>query len=292
MDIENVIEIEVDTSSESSIPTEIEKAGPAGLSAYQIAVKDGFIGTEEEWLSSLKGDRGETGATGQPGPQGLPGRDGAVQYTAGDNITIENNVISAEVPSIGLDTYIETAPIDTNGNLDWNQFPTQTWLLLPRDKNIGHYNTNNEFVAESGFYNLNKNGDTSIPHQIRLINIYYNKKLDDETHLQYKYQYVKLITLYSDPGYSDILTDGSSIKYYIKGSTLWTDNSSLPELRDFSPISSYVLTNKARTFAQKQTFSVLPESSVAPTSNNQLTNKKYVDTAITSAITTTLGGSY
>ena len=29
-----------------------------GLSAYQIAVKNGFIGTEEEWLASLKGEAG------------------------------------------------------------------------------------------------------------------------------------------------------------------------------------------------------------------------------------------
>ena len=29
--------------------------GPAGLSAYEIAVKNGFIGTEQEWLDSLKG---------------------------------------------------------------------------------------------------------------------------------------------------------------------------------------------------------------------------------------------
>ena len=286
------MDIEINTNV-SNIDVEVEKAGPQGLSAYQVAVKNGFVGTEQEWLDSLVGEKGEKGDTGNTGATGEPGRDGYVQYTAGDNITIENNVISAEVPSIGLDTYVEIAPIDTNGNLDWNQFPTKTWLLLPKDKNIGHYNTNNEFVAEGGFYNFNTSGDTSIPHQIRLINIYYNKKLDDELHSQYKYQYVKLISLYADPGYSDIMADGSSIKYYINRNTLlWEDNSSLPELRDLSPISSYVLTNKARTFAQKQTFSVLPESSVTPTSNNQLANKKYVDDSIASAITDALGGSY
>ncbi|MFQ6937421.1 MAG: hypothetical protein ACLRSV_02700 [Oscillospiraceae bacterium] len=29
------------------------------ITAYGIAVKHGFIGTEEEWLASLKGDGGE-----------------------------------------------------------------------------------------------------------------------------------------------------------------------------------------------------------------------------------------
>lgn len=31
------------------------------LSAYAIAVKNGFEGTEEEWLASLKGEKGDTG---------------------------------------------------------------------------------------------------------------------------------------------------------------------------------------------------------------------------------------
>ena len=36
----------------------IGNAGDDGLSAYQIAVNNGFIGTEPEWLDSLKGDSG------------------------------------------------------------------------------------------------------------------------------------------------------------------------------------------------------------------------------------------
>ena len=38
--------------------------GAAGLSAYEIAVSEGFVGTEAEWLASLVGPQGETGATG------------------------------------------------------------------------------------------------------------------------------------------------------------------------------------------------------------------------------------
>lgn len=45
--------------------------GANGKSAYQIAVDNGFTGTETEWLASLKG------ADGAPGPQGAPGVDGA-----------------------------------------------------------------------------------------------------------------------------------------------------------------------------------------------------------------------
>lgn len=34
-----------------------------GESAYNIAVKNGFVGTEQEWLESLKGEKGEIGRT-------------------------------------------------------------------------------------------------------------------------------------------------------------------------------------------------------------------------------------
>ena len=55
------------------------------LTAYGIAVKHGFKGTEAEWLESLKGEagpagpegqRGETGPQGPAGPQGEPGPQG------------------------------------------------------------------------------------------------------------------------------------------------------------------------------------------------------------------------
>lgn len=36
--------------------------GIQGLSAYQVAVQHGFEGTEDEWLISLKGDKGDTGS--------------------------------------------------------------------------------------------------------------------------------------------------------------------------------------------------------------------------------------
>ncbi len=69
--------------------------GDDGASAYEVAVANGFEGTEQEWLDSLvgppgpKGEKGDTGATGPKGeqglkgdagpqgPQGEPGKDGA-----------------------------------------------------------------------------------------------------------------------------------------------------------------------------------------------------------------------
>lgn len=42
-----------------------ELTGHQGLSAYQLAVQEGFVGSEFEWLESLKGQDGEDGQDGQ-----------------------------------------------------------------------------------------------------------------------------------------------------------------------------------------------------------------------------------
>ena len=43
------------------------KDGENGLSAYQIAVNNGFVGTEAQWLASLKGAKGDAGTNGTNG---------------------------------------------------------------------------------------------------------------------------------------------------------------------------------------------------------------------------------
>lgn len=48
--------------------------GTDGKSAYQIAVEQGYQGSESDWLFSLKGDKGDKGNTGA---KGNPGQDGA-----------------------------------------------------------------------------------------------------------------------------------------------------------------------------------------------------------------------
>ena len=62
--------------------------GPAGPSAYEVAVSEGFVGTEAEWLVSLEGEPGAEGPMGPagadstvPGPEGPAGADGATGAT-------------------------------------------------------------------------------------------------------------------------------------------------------------------------------------------------------------------
>lgn len=51
-------------------------SGAAGLSAYEVAVSDGFVGTEAAWLASLVGPQGEQGIQGEQGPAGATTWDG------------------------------------------------------------------------------------------------------------------------------------------------------------------------------------------------------------------------
>ena len=50
--------------------------GKDGASAYELAVQSGFIGTEEQWLASLQGEKGDTGEQGPPGEKGEKGDTG------------------------------------------------------------------------------------------------------------------------------------------------------------------------------------------------------------------------
>ncbi len=68
----------------------VGEQGSPGLSAYEVAITEGFIGTEAQWLASLRG------ADGADGVDGVDGEDG-IQGTAGD-----------------------TGPTGPPGTTDWN----------------------------------------------------------------------------------------------------------------------------------------------------------------------------
>lgn len=55
-------------------PSEGGGTGIDGQSAYEIAVSAGFEGTQEDWLASLKGEKGNTGTKGAKGDTGEDGK--------------------------------------------------------------------------------------------------------------------------------------------------------------------------------------------------------------------------
>ncbi len=79
-----------------------------GKSAYDLALDGGFVGSEAEWLASLKGDKGDKGDTGAKGDKGDTGAKGdkgdkgdtgaqgpAYTLTATDKSTIASAVKSS-----------------------------------------------------------------------------------------------------------------------------------------------------------------------------------------------------
>lgn len=72
-----------------------EKGDP-GKSAYDIAVKGGFKGTEEEWIASLKGGKGDPGEDGtsvtvsKTTESAEDGGNNVVSFSDGKSVTIKN----------------------------------------------------------------------------------------------------------------------------------------------------------------------------------------------------------
>ena len=81
-------------------------SGGSGASAYDIAIENGFEGTEAEWLESLKGSDGTDGAKGDKGDTGARGLKGDKGDTGADGVGI---VDIAKTNTSGLiDTYTIT----------------------------------------------------------------------------------------------------------------------------------------------------------------------------------------
>lgn len=105
------------------------KAEYAGyyLSAYGIARKHGYTGTEEEWLAGLKGEagpqgeKGETGATGAKGDTGPKGDTGA----PGPRGEPGENATDAQVSS-AVDTWLTEHPEATTTVQDGTVTPEKT----------------------------------------------------------------------------------------------------------------------------------------------------------------------
>ena len=89
---------EIVSQAVSQIPS-----GENGLSAYEIAVLYGFLGTEEEWILSLKGDNGKDGITPEIGENGN-------WFIGGDDTGIPSRGESGAAPSISIGTVVTGEP--------------------------------------------------------------------------------------------------------------------------------------------------------------------------------------
>lgn len=130
-----------------------------GLSAYEIAVKNGFEGTEIEWLESLKGDKGDAGKDGEDGTNGDDGKDGK------DSISSykmwEEAFASGDTTLDYTDWVIENFDI----NFDGEKFAINKNLLsvvevsVFTNENDMKINVNSKKSGSAVLYDIDENGD-------------------------------------------------------------------------------------------------------------------------------------
>lgn len=69
----------LDEANKHQLDNDSSIQGRPGKSAYEIAISHGFVGSESEWLESLRGPQGNPGTQGTPGTNGENG----IQGTSG-----------------------------------------------------------------------------------------------------------------------------------------------------------------------------------------------------------------
>lgn len=73
----------------------VQMKGEDGASAYELAVKNGFEGSETAWLVSLKGEAGAKGEKGDNGADGYTPVKGKDYWTETDRAQMVTDVIAA-----------------------------------------------------------------------------------------------------------------------------------------------------------------------------------------------------
>jgi len=90
--------------------------GDDGLSAYEVAVENGFTGTLEEWFISIRGEQGIQGIRGNKGDKGDKGDTGAVA-NIDYNILLDYILDNADAME-ELAKEINSGIVAVHGNID------------------------------------------------------------------------------------------------------------------------------------------------------------------------------
>ena len=214
--------------------------------------------------------------------KGEKGEDGAVQYTAGTNLEITgNNVIN--VTGIGNLENLDTTAKD-NLVSAINELVNSSGGTVGIEY-IATNNSSNPFIFsehDKGIY-VFRSGTAIYCKAFPSSNDYIWFKVSDTILCIYE----KLTE--ETPNNTEI---GFCFSYRNEHMTIKTASS---ESSGLSYTTGYVLAlSPAENHIIEGTynFSTLPRSTVVPTLDSQLTNKKYVDDAIAAAVTSALGGNY
>ena len=198
----------------------------------------------------LKGDVGPIGPSGPPGSPGQDGRDGEDGYTPIKGV---DYFTQEDIESISTFFVVE--------NSEENPF-----VLLGKKAGIYFFDKTYQFATSQIYvkYSENNSGEDSFSAMGGFLII----PKDITSDLEFYDRYAFFID--ARFGDSNFITRNNTAASGLAYGSL-----------DFQIESSYVLKQFDQTLANKLTFSTyLPESSIVPTSDNQLTNKAYVDSKI------------
>ena len=291
--------LEGQLSGVSTLDTQIKETGPRGYSAYEVYVKNGGTLSEEEWLGSLKGDKGEKGDAG------------SIKF-----------IIANELPTEDIDDaaiYMLPSPFaDSSNTYEEYIYVNGVWESLGSasvEVNMDDYPTKEEVKAITGeLENLVTEDKTNLVNaineamnsggvptiEVATVNASFDMSvLTSGLYMTgANYCYLDFSKLYSGGGTSKINIAPNSLVLFQNGQEketnrgfstrafvidnygakiqCWTNTNGRGEETSYT-LNQLSKINTAQTISGKKTFSVLPETSKVPTTDTQMVNKKYVD---------------
>lgn len=117
----------------------VQRTSLAGKSAYDIAVEKGFVGTEAQWIASLKGTKGDRGDQGLTGDQGLRGEKGDPGERGLDGTNGSNGTDGAGVPLGGAVGQVLTKKSNNPYDTQWVTPDYLSDYTVPLGGNAGQY---------------------------------------------------------------------------------------------------------------------------------------------------------
>jgi len=126
-----MIRVQASASSPLGVGTGGTVVRIPGLSAYAVAVENGFTGTEAEWLLSLVGPAGPTGPQGAAGPAGANGTNGT-DGAPGPNTVSTSTTTSMNGILKGDGSHVAVAVkgTDYDTEIAWLDYDTDTYATV------------------------------------------------------------------------------------------------------------------------------------------------------------------
>ena len=306
---DNVLTLDNEYQEDVDLEGEVYAVGERGYSAYEIALQNGYVGTEEEWLESLKGDKGDPGEgvpTGGTAGQILSKASGTDYDTEWVNPPDISNMVTTNGQQniSGLKIFNSYTPQCPNVPLYDNQLTNKKYV----DDSI---NAIEPYTAGNGITIDNKEINVDMPNFTTNEGSSAANVFIIDTHEPGVYYFEYIGTTISLG-----ITGQSAYTFYAKGPVFILTDSNIDTTSSTPKVVGYLIGHRtnsssnnseifysaisvtgstgyismsamyasasvnpttASTISGLKTFTTLPESSVVPTTNNQLANKKYVD---------------